>query len=458
MGSEGVTVMLDRVEPNKHAPPPTLAVEGGRARFGGYQAFLLDGASGWPVPLRGDVKLRVKRELLAPYFTPAVMRGRTILDVGGNFGFFAFWGAAEGAARADVIDVDGEYVRRCNEAAGKLGLAKVRGHEANLRDWAGRADVVVALAMVHWLYSATTGYGSLEAVARELAARTGTLLLTEWVAPGDGAIEFLRHTTINVGEGAEAYSYAAFRSALEGQFGLVEDVGPVSGTRRLLACWRRAGDRRIRMDAPLPLVYDAGTVRSSSLLGTGPAGEAYWSRTYDLGDRFAKQGPPELIAREVRALRAMEGSGFVPRVLRTVGDDAFEMERIENETPDLAAEEAAARYFGGLLEVLRALREAGVRHRDIRPSNLMFRGGRPALLDFGWAEMVGEETFAPASLGEQYRPADGTFDDAYSVGKVMLEALASQHPRLADVAALMANEETVLRVSDVDVLSALVKG
>ncbi len=448
---------LSPVEPNRHAPPPGLRLGEGRARFEGYQAFSV-GADGWPVPDARDVKLRVKRQLLSRYFTPAVMRGRTVLDVGGNFGFFALWALAEGAARADVIDVDGEYVEMSGRAAAHLGIGGLRAHVRNFREWEAPADVVVALAMVHWLYAATTGYGSLEAVVRGLAARTRVLLLTEWVAPSDPAIEFLGHTRINVGAGSGPYTYAAFRGALGREFERVEEVGHVSPTRSLLACWRRDRDRVIRADCPMPLLLGAETVISASMLGRSADGGELWSRVYDCGETLVKQASAELIRREVSALRAMSGTGWAPELVRTIGENAFEMRRVRGEAPSLAGEAEARVFFRGILEALAAMRARGVRHRDIRPSNVLSVGGRPVLIDFGWAAMGTGPAHAPPSLGEEFRPRAGEPDDAYSVGKLMLRLLGGRYPGLAGVAQLMSEEAPEMRVSEPAALLGMLEG
>jgi len=78
------------------------------------------------------------------------------------------------------------------------------------------------------------------------------------------------------------------------------------------------------------------------------------------------------------------------------------------------------------------MRELGIRHRDIRPDNVLARGGMPVLIDFGWAAIGSEAESAPGSLGESYRPRIGDFDDAYSMGKLMLDLLGGRHAGLAE--------------------------
>jgi len=133
----------------------------------------------------------------------------------------------------------------------------VLAHAANVGEWDKPAGVVIALAMVHWLYSATTGLGSLEQVAGEIARRDKRVAPDRVGGAGDPAIAFLGHTRINA-EGAAGALHilgvqgGARRGVREGG-----DLGHVSETRVLMACWRRAEDSRVRMDAPMALLYPA---------------------------------------------------------------------------------------------------------------------------------------------------------------------------------------------------------
>ena len=457
-------MVSEPVEPNRHALAAELQLPEGRAEVRGYQCFNVhavgnatggDGSAGVPMPHWDDAKLIVKRDLVRGYFQPGVMRHRTVLDVGGNAGFFPLWAVSAGARRADSIDVDAEYVRMCNEIAGHVGAGRVRAHAANLVEWEGGADVVLAFAMVHWLYGATTGYGSLERAVEELARRTGSLLLVEWVAPDDAAIEFLGHTRINVpGEGAGEYSLPVFLGALGRSFEVVEELGRVSATRTLLACWKRRGDREMDLGWAAEPAMELGRMWSSRCVATDGAGVRMWSRVFDGGDRVVKQASARLARREAECLALLAGEAGFPRLMGSREEGGYgvvEMEKVEGlDVEEWAAgsggDGAAARVFAaGLLRIVATLQRRGIVHRDIRPANVLVRGGEPVLLDFGWAELGGcGGGFVPEGLGEGYRPRGGGFDDAYSAGKLLAEVVGGEELRA--VGRAMAAGEPALRL------------
>lgn len=432
-----------RVEPNRHAPAAGVERMGKLLRVRGYQGFSVRagaGVVGMPVPSADDRKLQVKRALLAGHFRPEVMRHRTVLDVGGNAGFFSLWAVANGAKSAVSIDVDDVYTKLCREVAAGAGAAEgvIRAETVNLRDWTQPADVVLAFAMVHWLYSATTGFGSLERVAEELAGRTRGLLLIEWVAPNDAAIGFFGHLEINRREGSGAYTRSALVGALRERFEVVEEVGHVSGTRELLACWKTARQRELDLSWAVGPVEAYGGVAgmwSSRRVATDEHGVSVWSRVYDGGDRVMKHASVDLIRREAECLRRLGQDGWrgVPRLMsaREAGDGTgvVEMEKVEGVSCEAWAEAMdkgqAVKLFAGLLRALGRMEAAGIVHRDLRPANLLVRDGEPVVIDYGWAEVRGAETggWVPASLGEGFRPRSGGFDDGYSAGKVMAHLL-----------------------------------
>ncbi len=51
-----------------------------------------------------------------------------------------------------------------------------------------------ALALIHWIYSCTYAFGSLDEAVSFLKKLTKQSLFIEWIDPSDSAIEFFKHT------------------------------------------------------------------------------------------------------------------------------------------------------------------------------------------------------------------------------------------------------------------------
>lgn len=84
-----------------------------------------------------------------------------------------------------------------------------------------------------------------------------------------------------------------------------------------------------------------------------------------------------------------------------------------------------------LLSALAALHGAGILHRDLTPFNVLFRGEEAVLVDFGLAQLVGEETLSRARgvrTTVAYAPPErlrgeacGPAADVYQAGLVLFE-------------------------------------
>jgi serine/threonine protein kinase len=445
-------------DPNKYARPPRLEFKDGSAVFHGYQEYTLTKDS--VAVSEGDLGLLKKRELLAPFFRANYLSHRTVLDLGANAGFFSFWALQNDADKAVALDMDETYIAMVKDAARVLGFDRLEVVRANFSEWDKPSDIVLALALVHWVYSCTDVFGSVNSIVKRLAELTRYMMVIEWVDPEDPAIKFFHHTNWNREFIREPYTRTGFEASLASHFARYQFVGEVSPTRRLYAAFK--SQHEIDLSGPLPFILPKERVIASRCLATHD-GVQYWSRVYDDEKVIHKQTTRDLAKREAYFLSKMRGHYF-PRVLRAKSLQGFSIVTLEK-VRGVDLEEAAkdirrtpssfCSFVQDCLGVVAELRRKGISHRDITADNVLVRDGKPVLLDFGWAVSGRRPYFTPDGLGDSGRPSDGSFCDVYSMGKVFDQINQHRYPMFDRVIGLMIEEDASLRVTDPDVLMTL---
>jgi uncharacterized coiled-coil protein SlyX len=445
-------------EPNKFARPARLELKHHAVVVHGYQEFVLTRDAIRVLP--EDPMLQRKQGLLAPFFQPRYLKQRTVLDLGAAAGFYCFWALQNGAESATALDIDENYIRMMEEVRTRLGFDALRVVKANVADWDEPGDVVLALTLVHWIYSCTAVLGSLDAVVSKLAQFAKYMLIVEWIDPGDPTVVSFGHIQWNAEFVKGPYTLEAFETALDRHFPRRLIVGEISPTRRLYVAF--ASEHEVDLSGPLPLLMPKETVISSCCL-TRLNGIEYWSRVYDGGSVVHKQGTLDLAEREAYFLSRLS-SGYFPRALGTCSANGFSVVVLEKihglplrkAADSLVATPAALLNFcKECLNLLRELKCAGVKHRDIRPDNIFVRNGRPVLFDFGWAVSDEKPYVTPPLLGGAERPPDGVFCDVYSMGRVLEGLNQHRYPEVDLVLELMTEPDASLRIADLDVLQAI---
>jgi hypothetical protein len=212
----------------------------------------------------------------------------------------------------------------------------------------------------------------------------------------------------------------------------------------------------------LPRVFGGYTLLRE--LGRGAAGVVYEALQRDLGRNVALKilrtgfdtdaTALERFRREARACARVRHDHVVEihEAGEAEGRPYYAMTLVEGRTLAAAIREGAvpspaalAEALAGIADALQALHDAGVVHRDVKPSNIVVRrDGRMLLADFGLARSAGAQSLTSTghALGtpmymspEQVLGQRDEVDartDVYGLGATLYEALTGKPPFSAD--------------------------
>jgi len=212
-------------EPNKHTNKLMLVEK--------EDSFLLRGYHTFEIGKDCLHTHSIKFNLVEPYLKK--VRGKSFLDLGGANGLYSFCAKFDGAEEVTIVDIDHEHLEQVRKVSDYFGFG-INIVEKNITNYDADADFVLALALVHWIYSCTSKLGSLDRVIELLSDFTRGILLVEWIAPDDPVMDILHHTEWNKECITDEYTFVKFRDALSKHFSEVRFIGDVSKTRSLYLC------------------------------------------------------------------------------------------------------------------------------------------------------------------------------------------------------------------------------
>jgi 16S rRNA G966 N2-methylase RsmD len=399
-----------RNQPNKYAEPSGYTNIAGEIEVRGYQSFKVNAIDRVPHPI--NQALIAKDEILRPWFLPKWFKNRSFLDLGGNNGFFSLRALQEGASQGVVVDIDKNSIENVRKLSADLMLPNLEGFLANVKDLTKPHDIVFALALVHWVFNLTTGYGSLAVCLEHLARLSRDALFIEWVDPEDEVIRSYNHLTAdNEPKGINEYNEEFFLQKLRSLFDEVSIVGNVSSTRRIYIAFRRSFNLDFTWSEKLILPRD--TLISSRILYHSPSGPI-WSRVYRSNSRIVKQVSRPIGWSEYQNLKGLNHPCFPSAKLEELSENT-----VTFSMPELPGETLYNRFLRGdrplsesviweiakqLFEAVVYLHDVKITHRDIHPNNVLFDSNtnKVYLVDFGWSASEFDHDEVPSGLGVWY--------------------------------------------------------
>jgi len=415
-----------------------------------------------PHPSVNDALLCKKYELLKAYFSPVYLKNCTLTDFSASGGFFCFWALSQQAQHVNAIDIDDENIEVIKQVNHFWGSQNLNILKTNWSDWDKQANVVLAFELCKWIYHRSTPPQQLVNIVNKLSLLTHDMLIVEWIDPIDPVFQWVEQPDYDKENNKATYTSEYFEQALRKCFARYECVGELTATRKLYVAYKNI--HPIDRTCPLPLQCPLEQVIYSRLLCRHKNID-YWSTIYDCKDAYLKQTSSHLAFHEGVILSKLKGrAGYFPKAYgfdQQNGYSTVMIERINGEPLQLYSKNlqedlgSFIRFALHLLNILQILKEEKIVHRDIRADNILVRNHRPVLIDFGWAEMPQMPIFTPLILGDISRPADKSFCDVYSIGK-LLQKMNSKHYKGVDlILNLMTEEDATLRLVDITILTGL---
>jgi len=195
-------------------------------KVGGYQNFTLSCEGAGAMAISGMSTKALEVESILRRITETVPVS-SITDVGCNSGLMLAVAFRCGFTRLVGIEHDTDYQLIANRVIAFCRLTDPTAvHPSSTceaihlepgmdtHNPGGPPDVVLALAIIHWLYNCTADFGSLDTIIQCFRSMTTRVLVVEWVDPQDHAIKTFKHISAN----QEGYTRAHFEEALGRHF------------------------------------------------------------------------------------------------------------------------------------------------------------------------------------------------------------------------------------------------
>jgi hypothetical protein len=309
----------------------------------------------------------------------------SLADIGCSNGVVSFLGLQAGYDVIHPLDHDKACISMLIDLATWCdSQGKMHPKLYSFGDGILASDVVVAGAIVHWVYSCTSNFGSLDAIVGYLAKHTKQVLLIEWVSPEDPAIKKFKHLSFTKSCHKEPYDLKHFTAAMTKHFRSHKVLHRVKPTRHLYVAHVKNGEsngaqceeqpsyKDVYPDIPFRVVQIKNET-SRVLIGEKQI----------VIKEVVKYTQYNILEREVYWLQKFEEHHFdwAPKILHK-SKSWFAMSYVGE---PITKENVPRDWRSQCETILRDLESVNCRHNDIRSVEVLVKDGKLHLVDFGWA-------------------------------------------------------------------------
>lgn len=160
----------------------------------------------------------------------------TVADIGASTGIVCFIAAILGYEKCYALDHDMDCLEVIKKIKNHLHISRVIEKSYSFGNVIEPVDIVIACALIHWVYSCTALYGDFDKIIKYLRKYTKKILIIEWINPDDVAIKVFHHINFNTDVIKEQYTRENFLKTLYKYFTTVEKGYSVRTTREIFIC------------------------------------------------------------------------------------------------------------------------------------------------------------------------------------------------------------------------------
>jgi len=158
---------------------------------------------------------------------------KTIVDIGGSNGLVSVLACKLGYTDIYSLDHDIDCLNVIREITKQSVFKSITPQLFTFGQSIPSSDVLVMLAIIHWVFSCTSLYGNFKDIFLYIKRFIKKSLIIEWVDPQDTAIKKFKHIEFNSTIITEEYTRQNFENALTAYIGEITIITKITPTRFL---------------------------------------------------------------------------------------------------------------------------------------------------------------------------------------------------------------------------------